>query len=312
MRDVYGEELTKLGEIHPNLVVLDADVSSSTKTIYFSCKYPKRFFNVGVAEANMVDIAAGFALSGLQVIVNSFAIFLTLKALEQIRNIVCYNKLPIILIGSYAGLSDSYDGASHHSIEDIAVMRSIPNLNVIVPSDSEELKDAIRDSIKLSQPTYIRICRNPTVVLSNLFNCKFKFGKIQKLKNGADITIAACGIAVSIAVEAIEKLTAIGISVELLNVSTIKPFDTETLLSSVKKTDCLLTVEEHSIFGGLGSAIAEILGKEYPTFIDYVGIVDTFTETGGYDELLRKYHISTDMIIMKAQNLIQKKSSNKR
>lgn len=309
MRDVYGDELVKLGEAYPDLVVLDADVSSSTKTVFFSRKYPERFFNVGVAEANMVDIAAGLALSGLRVIANSFAVFLTLKTMEQIRNVICYNNLSVILTGSYAGLSDSYDGASHQAIEDIAIMRAIPNLNVVVPADAEELRVALSEIMRLSKPTYLRICRNPTPVLFNSGNTVFTFGKIQTMRRGKDVTIAACGITVAIALEAVERLSVLGISVELLNVSTIKPLDKDTLIASVKKTNCLLSVEEHSVLGGLGSAIAEVLGKEYPTAIDYVGIPDTFTETGAYEELLKKYQVSTDVIIRKVQILIQSKSS---
>lgn len=309
MRDVYGDELVNLGEVYPSLVVLDADVSSSTKTIFFSRKYPERFFNVGVSEANMVDIAAGLALSGLQVIVNSFAVFLTLKTTEQIRNVICYNNLPVILIGSYAGLSDSYDGASHQAIEDIAIMRAIPNLNVVVPADAEELRAALKEILRLSKPTYLRICRNPIPILADNGVTTFTFGKIQTVVKGNDVTIAACGITVAIALEAAERLLAMGVSVELLNVSTIKPLDKETLISSVRKTNCLLAVEEHSILGGLGSAIAEVLGKEYPSVMEYVGVPDTFTETGGYEELLIKYQISADVIIEKVQRLLQIKRS---
>jgi transketolase len=302
MRDAYGEVLVELGNEYPELMVLDADVSSSTRTAIFAGKYPERFFNVGVAEANMVDISAGLALCGLKAIANSFAVFLTLKTTEQIRNVICYNNLPVVLVGSYAGLSDSYDGASHQSIEDIAIMRAIPNLNVIVPADAIELKQAMRSAIKLNAPVYVRICRNPTPVLLSESE-PFEFGKIRVVREGTDLTIAACGIAVPIAMEAIEVLESRGLSVELLNISTIKPIDKETLIRSVKKTKRILTVEEHSIIGGLGSAVSEVLSKEYPTKTDYIGVSDTFTETGGYDELLGKYNISTDHIIEKAMNL---------
>lgn len=206
-------------------------------------------------------------------------------------------------------MSDSYDGASHQAIEDIAIMRAIPNLNVVVPADAEELRVALSEIMRLSKPTYLRICRNPTPVLFNSGNIAFTFGKIQTMRRGKDVTIAACGITVAIALEAVERLSASGISVELLNVSTIKPLDKDTLIDSVKKTNCLLAVEEHSVLGGLGSAIAEVLGKEYPAVMDYVGIPDTFTETGGYEELLDKYQVSTDVIIRKVQILIQSKSS---
>ena len=303
MRDEYGQELLRLGEEFKNLAVLDADVSSSTRTKSFGEKYPDRFFNVGVCEASMVDVAGGLAMCGIKPIVNTFAIFLTLKGAEQIRNVVCYNCLPVVLVGSYAGLSDSYDGASHQSIEDIAVMRAMPNMNVIVPADVVELKQALRHAIKMDKPVYLRSCRNPTPVIFEDAE-PFEFGKIRKVKDGKDITIAACGITVSMAIEAAEELETAGIAAEVLNVSTIKPLDEETLIESVRKTKKIITVEEHSVIGGLGSAVAEVLIKKYPVKMDVIGIQDIFTETGGYDELLDKYGISKDAIVEKVKNLM--------
>jgi len=304
MRQTLGEVLLKLGEEIPELVVLDSDVSSSTQTIHFGKKYPNRFFNVGVAEANMVDIAGGMATCGLRPVASAFAIFLTLKGAEQIRNVICYNKLPVILLGGYAGLSDSFDGASHQSITDIAVMRAMPNLNVIVPADSVELIQALEQMIHFDGPSYIRICRNPTPVLFENEE-PFKFGKIRKTQEGTDITIAACGVPVYMAMEAADELKAIGISAEVLNVSTIKPIDSETLVNSVRKTGCILTIEEHSIIGGMGSAVAEVLMKNHPVKMDSIGISDTFTSTGPYMELLQKYGISKESIIEKALKLIR-------
>jgi transketolase len=302
MRDAYGEELVKLGEKYPELTVLDADVSSSTRTTSFGKKYPERFFNVGVSEANMVDLAGGLALCGLRPVVNSFAVFLTLKATEQIRNVICYNKLPVILAGSYAGLSDSYDGASHQSIEDIALMRALPHLSIIVPADAAELKQALRHALTMDGPVYIRICRNPTPVLPEKPG-PFHFGKISTLKEGTDLTIAACGITVPMALQAATELGSIGLSAEVLNVSTIKPLDEHTLINSVRKTKRLLTVEEHTVLGGLGGAVSEVLMRQFPVPAGYIGINDTFTETGAYNELLDKYQISVDSIIQKAKEL---------
>jgi len=299
IRDTYGDELVALGKEYPDLVVLDADVSSSTRSVLFGQQYPERFFNVGVAETNMVDIAGGLALCGLKPIVNAFAVFLALKTAEQIRSVICYNKLPVVLIGSYAGLSDSYDGASHQSIEDIAVMRAIPNMNVIVPADAIELKQALKRAIDLSEPVYLRLCRNPMPVLFEHAK-PFVFGKIRVVVEGKDITLAACGMTVHMAVQAVEQLKSAGISAELLNVSTIKPLDEETLIHSVKKTQCILTVEEHSVLGGLGGVVAEVLMKRCPVLGDTIGIHDTFTETGGYEELLDKYRITVDEIKEKA------------
>jgi transketolase len=303
MREAFGESLLELAKDFPEMVVLDADVSSSTQTIKFGIEYPERFFNVGVAEANMVDMASGMALCGLRPIASSFAVFLTLKATEQIANVICYNKLPVILVGSYAGLSDSYDGASHQSITDIAIMRSMPNLNVIVPADSVELVQTLRQVFKFETPTYLRICRNPTPVLFKEED-QFTFGKIKRMKEGKDITIAACGITLSIAIDAANELNKIGISVEVLNISTIKPLDIDSLVISVRKTGKILTVEEHSLFGGMGSAVAEALLKEYPVKIEYLGVNDTFAETGPYMELLKKYQISKESIIKKTMKLL--------
>lgn len=305
MREVYGEELVKLGEEYPELVVLDADVSSSTRSLLFGKKYPERFFNVGVAEANMTDIAAGLALSGFRPIVNSFAVFLTLKATEQIRNVICYNRLPVLLVGSYAGLSDSYDGASHQSVEDLALMRAIPGLRVVVPADAEELRQALRQILKSPAPTYLRICRNRMPALPAPFQ-PFCLGKMNRLKKGTDITLAACGVTVPMACRAASELNFCGVSAEVLNISTLKPLDKETLLQSVRKTKRILTIEEHSIIGGLGSAVAEIISREFPVLTDYIGIPDTFTETGGYEELLDKYRISSHAIEAKAKELINK------
>jgi transketolase len=298
MREALGESLLELAEKYPELVVLDADVSSSTQTIHFGKKYPERFFNVGVAEANMVDIAGGMAMAGLRPVASTFAAFLTLKGAEQIMNNICYNHLPVILAGGYAGLSDSFDGASHQSIADIAAMRSIPGLNVIVPADAEELKQAMEQAMKLDGPTYLRICRNPTPILPAGTGA-FSFGRIRKLKEGSDITLAATGIPVYMALRAANELEQMGISCEVLNVSTIKPLDTETLIGSVKKTGRIITIEEHNIIGGLGSAVAEATGLHHPVPIEFMGINDTFTETGPYDDLLAKYGLSVEAIIQK-------------
>ncbi len=299
----FGESLLELAKDHPEIVVLDADVSSSTQTAKFGKAYPERFFNVGVAEANMVDMASGFALSGLRPIASAFAIFLTLKATEQIANVICYNKLPVILVGGYAGMSDSFDGASHQSITDIAIMRAMPNMKVFVPGDSIEFIQLLNQALKFEGPSYIRICRNPIPVIFSE-NEHFDYKKIKRIRDGNNITIAACGIALNMAIEAAIDLNKIGISAEVLNVSTIKPLDVETLITSVSKTGRILTVEEHSIMGGLGGAISEALIKHFPVKADFIGIEDTFTETGPYEELLRKYNISKEATVKKAINLV--------
>jgi transketolase len=251
----------------------------------------------------MVDIAAGMATCGLRPVVSTFALFLTLKAADQVRNIVCYNKLPVILAGNYAGLSDSYDGASHQSITDIAVMRAMPNIVVVVPADGVELRQALTAALCRNGPTYIRICRNPTPILF-ADAPPLEIGKIRKLKDGSDITIAVCGVPTSMAIEAADRLAQRGVSVDLLEVSTIKPIDTEALVNSARKTGKVLTVEEHTIHGGLGSAVAEVLSQRAPTRMSLIGIEDKFTESGAYDALLRKYGISVDRIESEAMRLL--------
>jgi transketolase len=251
----------------------------------------------------MVDIAAGMATCGLRPVVNTFALFLTLKAADQVRNIVCYNKLPVILAGNYAGLSDSYDGASHQSILDLAIMRAMPNLTVVVPADEVELCQALTVALRRDGPVYIRICRNPTPVLF-ADAPPLDIGKIRKLKNGNDLTIAVCGVPTSMAIEAADRLAQRGVAVDLLEVSTIKPIDAEALAVSARKTGKVLTVEEHTIHGGLGSAVAEVLSQRVPARMGMIGIEDKFTESGDYGALLRKYGISVERIESEAMRLL--------
>jgi transketolase len=304
MRFAFGDALLDLAPAIPEMVVLDADVSSSTRTAEFGKRHPDRFFNVGVAEANMVDIAAGMATCGLRPVVSTFALFITLKGTDQVRNIVCYNNLPVVFAGNYAGLSDSYDGASHQSILDVSIMRAMPNMAVIVPADSVELRQALAAALHRNGPTFLRICRNPTPVLF-AEAAPFEFGKIRKLRDGADVTIAVCGVPMSMAIEAANRLAARGLSIDLLEVSTIKPLDVEGLAASARKTRRVLTVEEHTIHGGLGSAVAEALAQSAPAAMRMIGIQDTFTESGDYSALLRKYGISADHIETEAIQLVE-------
>jgi transketolase len=302
MRDALGEALVRIGRARPEVVVLDADVSSSTRTAAFAAAYPERFFNVGVAEANMAGIAAGMATCGLRPIVSTFALFTVLRAADPVRNLVCYNNLPVVFAGSYAGLSDSYDGASHQSIADLAIMRALPNMTVIVPADAIELKQALEAALDCSGPAYIRICRNPTPVLFETAP-PFEIGRIRKLRDGGDLTIAVCGVPTSMALAAAERLERNGISADVLEVSTLKPIDTAALAASARKTGRVLTVEEHSVIGGLGSAVAEALGRLVPVSLDFIGIEDRFPESGDYAQLLEKFGISTAQIVKRATRL---------
>jgi len=303
MREAFGRSLLDLADKFPEMVVLDADVSSSTKTLEFGKNHPQRSFNVGVAEANMVDIAGGMATCGLKPVISTFSIFVALKCTDQIRNVVCYNNLPVILVGGYAGLSDSFDGTSHQSVADLAILRSMPNMVVVVPGDATEVHHALEQSLDRDGPTFIRLSRNPTPVLFEN-QPPLEIGKIRRLRDGSDITIGVCGVPTFMAVDAAEQLASEGISVDLLEISTLKPLDTETLVESVSKTGKILTVEEHSVYGGLGSAVAEVLARKCPAKMDYIGLEDTFAESGPYTELLAKYGISQRSIEQKAKALL--------
>lgn len=303
MREAWGQSLVKSGKTHPELVVLDADVSGSTKSVYFKNEYPDRFFNCGVSEANMVGTAAGLAASGFRPVVNAFAIFLALKGTDQIRNAIAYNNLPVIIAGAYGGLSDSFDGASHQSITDIAIMRAIPNLKVIVPCDASQAEQALEYALKQDGPVYIRLNRNP---LPDLPKAKtFENTEAIRLSEGKDITILANGITAIHAEKAKLKLEEKGYSVDLFAVPFVKPLDKNSIVESVKKTGKLVTVEEHNIIGGFSSAVCEALVESGVSCkFKAIGIEDRFTETGPYDELLAKYGISSENIVEQSMNLL--------
>ena len=306
MRDALGQALVELAPEIPELVVLDAAVSASTKTAGFAKAYPDRFFNVGVAEANMADIAAGMATAGLRPVINTFSLFLALKCADQIRNTICYNNLPVVLAGAYGGLSDSFDGASHQAILDIAMLRTLPNMVVIVPADAEEMKQALKLALRRNGPTFLRGCRNETPVLFEGAE-PFQIGKARKLRDGKDLTIAACGIPVLMAMEAAERLAKDGIGVDLLAIATVKPIDEKALAESASKTGAVLAAEEHNVYGGFGGAVAEALAKHAPAKMDFIGVQDRFTESGPYDALMKKYGISVDAIVAKAKALVKSK-----
>lgn len=304
MRDAFGQALAKMGETHPELVVLDADVSSSSKSAIFGDKYPERFFNCGVAEGNLVGIAAGMATAGYHPVINAFAIFLALKGADQIRNDICYNNLPVIIAGAYGGLSDSFDGASHQSITDIAIMRAFPNMQVIVPADSNQAEQALEYALTQKGPVYIRLNRNemPDLPISK----DFASGKVIECKKGSDITIAANGITASFANDAAEILAQQGIDAEVVSVPFVKPLDAKGLAARVVKTGKLLCVEEHNVQGGFASAVSEYFMRNGVCCkFDCIGVEDRFTETGPYVELLAKYGISTENIVAKAKALVK-------
>ncbi len=306
MRDAFGKHLVKLGETHPELVVLDADVSSSTKSALFGKAFPERFYNVGVAEGNLAGMAAGLATCGYHPVINAFAIFIALKSTDQIRNDICYNNLPVIIAGAYGGLSDSFDGASHQAIEDIAIMRALPNMEVIVPSDSRQAELALEYALTRKNPVYIRLNRNAMPDIDTDRDAFFQ-AKAVKCIEGTDVTIAANGITASMACEAAEILKKDGINAEVFSVPFVKPLDTASIFESVAKTGALVTVEEHLLAGGFASAIAEEAFKaQIKCKVDNIAIEDRFGETGPYVPLLAKYGLSGENIANRVKALLNK------
>jgi transketolase len=295
MRDAFGKKLAELGGVNNKLVVLDADVSGSTKSGIFAQMFPDRFFNCGVAEGNMAGVAAGLAAEGFHPVINAFAIFAALKCTDQIRHDFCYNKLPVVIAGAYGGLSDSFDGASHQSIADIAILRSLPNMEVIVPGDNRQAELALEYALSQKRPVYVRLTRNETADIPTSEGFASKAPIL--LKSGADLTIAATGLASQIALNAATLLEKDGINAEVFSVPFVKPIGGMVLETSVKKTGRLVTVEEHSVVGGFGSACLEKLAKRGVHFSYLpIGVQDTFGDTGAYDELLAAYGLSAEAV----------------
>ena len=294
-RDAYGKTLLKLGETNDNVVVLDADLSKSTKTNDFSKAFPNRFFNMGIAEQNLIGAACGFATAGKIPFASTFAMFATGRAFEVIRNSVCYPKLNVKICATHAGITVGEDGASHESIEDISIMRSIPNMTVVVPADGIETEKVILEAAKYNGPMYVRLGRSAVPTLFGE-DYKFEIGKGTVLRDGNDATIIACGMIVNEAIIAHEELKAEGINVRVINMSTIKPIDRELIVKAAKETKAIVTAEEHSIIGGLGSAVSEVVSEECPVIVKKVGVKDVFGESGTPAELLEKYGLTAKHI----------------
>ncbi len=290
-RESYGNTLKELGAEYPNLVVLDADLAGATKTATFGKAYPERFFDCGIAEGNMIGVAAGLATMGFIPFASSFAMFATGRAFEQIRNSVGYPKLNVKIAASHAGITVGEDGASHQCNEDIALMRTIPGMVVLNPSDDIEAKAAVRAAIEHKGPVYIRLGRSAVPVINDRPDYKFELGKGILLKEGTDVTIVATGVVVDSAIKAAKMLEEDGISAEVINIHTIKPLDKELIAKSAKKTGKVVTVEEHSIIGGLGSAVTEALAECCPTVVKRLGMQDVYGESGPAAELLVKYKL---------------------
>ncbi len=296
-REAYGKALAKLGMENSNVVVFDADLSKSTKTAEFKKVCPERHFNMGIAEANMMDVAAGFATCGKIPFASTFAVFASGRAFEQIRNTICYPKLNVKVCATHAGITVGEDGASHQSIEDISLMRSIPNMTVINPSDAVETEAVIRAIAEFNGPCYVRLGRSAVETINDNPEYKFEIGKGITLREGKDATIIATGIMVEAALEAYNMLAEEGIKVKVVNIHTIKPIDTELIVKSAKETGILITAEEHSIIGGLGSAVCEVVSENHPVPVIRVGVKDTFGESGKPAELLKAYGLTAEDIV---------------
>lgn len=300
-REAYGKALVKLSNINKDVVVLDADLSKSTKTADFKAAAPERFINMGIAEANMMGVASGLSTCGKVPFVSTFAMFAAGRAFEQIRNSICYPKLNVKVCATHAGLTVGEDGASHQSVEDISLMRSIPNMTVINPADAIETEAAILAVAEYNGPCYVRLGRLAVENVNDNSNYKFEIGKGVTLANGNDVTIVATGIMVKLALEAKEELAKEGIDARVINIHTIKPIDSELLIKAAKETGAVVTAEEHSIIGGLGSAVSEVLCEEMPVPVLKVGIEDTFGESGKPEQLLKAYGLTTEKIVEKAK-----------
>ncbi len=303
MRDAYAEALVELGGKDPRIVVLGADTSVSIKTSLFGDRYPDRFFNVGIAEANMIGIASGLAFAGKIPFVSTYSAFVPGKCLDQIRNAVAYPNLNVKIVSSHGGLTVGPDGASHQTVEDVAAMRAIPRMHVVVPADAPATKVLVSLALETPGPFYIRLSR-PNVPNVYSSSPDLRIGRVKVLREGSDIALIACGIMVGETMEAAEALSKEGISATVIDSHTIKPLDAGVILNAAKKTGAIVTVEEQNILGGLGSAVAEVVSESYPVPVARVGVRDTFGESGEHAELMAKYGLSSKEIVRMSKGLV--------
>ena len=301
-RAAYGHVLKTEVYKNPNVVVLEADLGNATKSNVFKEVAPERYFNMGISEQDLIGTAAGFAAAGKIPLASTFAVFATGRAFEQVRNSVCYPKLNVKICATHAGLTVGADGGSHQAIEDISLMRTLPNMTVINPADAKEAEAAVLAAIDYQGPVYIRLGRAETKDIHD-DSYHFEWGKAEVLRQGSDVTIFATGIMTAKALDAAETLAKQGVQAEVINVHTIKPLDEETVIASAKKTGKVVTAEEHSIIGGLGSAVAEVLARQCPTKQAFVGVQDSFGESGSPDDLLEKYGLTAEVIVKAAVGL---------
>jgi len=305
-RDAYGKALLELGRRMEKVVVLDADLSKSTKTVLFAEEFPLRFFNLGISEADMMGTAAGLAACGFIPFVSTFGVFAAGRAYDQIRNCIAYTKLNVKIAATHTGITVGEDGASHQALEDIALMRVLPNMTVVVPADGRQTFQAVEAVARYEGPVYLRLGRPkvPSVIPEGL---PFELGKGQLLKEGSDLAFVATGIMVGAALEAARLLQNRGVEAAVANIHTIKPIDKELVLHLARKTKALVTAEEHSIIGGLGSAVAEVVGENCPAVVIRTGVNDTFGESGTPEALLKKYGLTAENLVFAAEGALQKK-----
>lgn len=304
-RESYGNALVEVGKLHENLVVLDADLAGATKTGIFKKAFPERHIDCGIAESNMMGIAAGLATAGKVPFASSFAMFAAGRAYEQVRNSIGYPKLNVKIGATHAGISVGEDGATHQCNEDIALMRTIPGMVVINPSDDVEAKAAVMAAYEHEGPVYLRFGRLAVPVINDRPDYKFELGKGVVLKEGKDVTIIATGLCVNESLEAAKLLAAAGVDAEIINIHTIKPLDKELVVASAKKTGKVVTVEEHSVIGGLGSAVCDVLAEEAPTKVLKIGVNDTFGESGPAVQLIKKYGLDSESICEKVKDFVK-------
>lgn len=306
IRDGYGEALLELGRVDRNVVVLDADLAESTRSSVFRKVYPERFFNAGIAEQNMINMAVGLALSGKTAFASSFAIFATGRCWEQLRNSVAATRANVKVVASHGGLTVGADGLSHQCVEDISLARTIPHFTVIVPCDWLEAKKAVLAAARMRGPVYIRTARPKTAQLTTE-ETPFVIGKSVCLREGGDVTLIACGLMVGAALEAAGMLAAEGLSAAVIDMHTIKPLDSAAVIAAARSTGAFVTAEEHSVIGGLGSAVAETTAGQCPVPIEMVGVRDRFGQSGEPDELLRKYGLTPEEIYKAAKRAVSRK-----
>ena len=300
-RQSYGEALLELGKENENIVVLDADLSTATKTILFAKEFPNRFFDMGIAEQDMLATAAGFSTCGKIPYASTFAVFAAGRAYDQIRNSICYPKLNVKICATHSGITVGEDGATHQMLEDISLMRTLPNMTVMCTSDDVQTKWAVREISKINGPVYLRLSRMETPIIYEE-NQKFEIGKAVQIGEGTDATIIATGDVVAEAIKAKEELESKGINVRVLDIHTIKPIDKELIVKCAKETKRIITIEDHNIIGGLGSAVCEVLAEEYPCKVTRMGIKDTFGKSGKAEELMEYFGLTAENIVKEVEN----------